>query len=141
VIYEPGELKAVAYRDGEKIGEALVRTAARPSAVRLTPEWTEARADGNDLWYVLVEAVDQQGTVCPLADNLVIFQVEGPATIAGIGNGDQRGLDSFTDNEHPLFYGKTMLILRSVADHPGRVTVRATSNGLQIADTEVTAQR
>ena len=82
VVYEPGELKAVAYKDGKEIGSAIVRTAGQPAALRLTPDRTQLAASGDDLCYVLVEAVDEQGTLCPLADNLVHFQIDGPAEIA-----------------------------------------------------------
>jgi beta-galactosidase len=37
VIYEPGELKAVAYKDGKKIGDAIMKTAGNPAQIRLTP--------------------------------------------------------------------------------------------------------
>ena len=38
VVYEPGELKAVAYKDGRQIGEATMRTAGKPATIRLTPD-------------------------------------------------------------------------------------------------------
>ena len=56
VAYEPGELKAVAYKDGKQIGEAVMRTAGEPAAIRLTPDRTTLSASGDDLCYVLVEA-------------------------------------------------------------------------------------
>ena len=37
VVYQPGELKAVAYKDGKQIGEAVMRTADAPAAIRLRP--------------------------------------------------------------------------------------------------------
>jgi hypothetical protein len=63
-------------------------------------------------------------TVSSLAYNLVTFQVEDPATIAGTRNGDHLGLDCFTDNEHPLFYSKAMLILRSMAIAPSAQSLK-----------------
>ncbi len=78
VPYEPGELKAVAYRNGEKIGEATVRTAGAPAKLRLTPDRTELTATGDDLCYVLVEALDKDGVPCPLADNQVTFYDRRP---------------------------------------------------------------
>jgi beta-galactosidase len=136
VTYEPGELKAVAYKDGRRIGEALVRTAGPPSAVRLTPDRTDLTATGEDLCYVLVEAVDQDGTPCPLAGNLVRFRVEGPAEIAGVGNGNELSLEPFQADHRKLFFGKAMLILRTAQGPGGEVppkSARASAATLQVA--------
>src|SRR6185436_16548446 len=86
VIYEPGELKAVAYRGDKEIGVTVVRTADKPAAIRLTPDRLKLTATGNDLCYVMVEALDQHGVVCPLADNLIHFRVDGPGEIAAVDN-------------------------------------------------------
>ena len=92
VTYEAGELKVVAYKDGQVIGEAIQRTAGKPVALRLTPDRVSLHADGEDLSYVLVEALDAQGTVCPWADNRVTFAVKGAAEMVGIGNGNPLSL-------------------------------------------------
>ena len=137
VTYEPGELKAVAYKDGRQIGEAVVRTAAQPAAIRLTPDRTELVASGEDLCYILVEALDKSGTLCPLADNLVRFQVEGPAEIAGVGNGNPLSLEPFHADYRKLFFGKAMLILRTKEGQSGAVRILAESDGLTAAQTTI----
>lgn len=130
VVYQPGELKAVAYKDGKRIGEAIMRTADTPAAIRLTPDRKELTASGEDLCYILVEALDAKGTLCPLADNLVRFKVDGPAEIAGVGNGNPLSIEPFQADYRKLFYGKAMLILRTKPDQTGRVQVTASSDGL-----------
>jgi beta-galactosidase len=140
VVYEPGELKAVAYKDGRKIGEAVMRTAEEPAALRLTPDRTQLAATGEDLCYVLVEAFDKKGTPCPLAENLVRFQVEGPAEIAGVGNGNPLSIEPFQADHRELFYGKAMLILRTQPGKTGKVKVTASAEGLKPGETTVTAQ-
>jgi hypothetical protein len=138
VVYEPGELKAVAYKDGRPIGEAIMHTAGRPATIRLTPDRKDLHATGEDLCYILVEALDDQGTLCPLADNLVRFQVDGPAEIAAVGNGNPLSLEPFQADYRKLFYGKAMLILRTKEGQAGAVRVTATSDGLLGA--EITVQ-
>lgn len=130
VTYQPGELKAVAYQDGEKIGQATMRTAGKPSQLRLTPEWKTIMADGDDLAYVLVEAVDEEGVACPRDNRMVRFAVTGPAVIAGIGNGNPQGMDAYGDDRHPLFFGKAMLILRAQQNRSGEVRICAEADGL-----------
>lgn len=133
VVYEPGELKAVAYKDGNVIGQAVMKTAEAPARLRLTPDRTQLEAGGEDLAYLLVEALDEHGTVCPLADNLVRFQIEGPAEIAGVGNGNPMSFEPFQADYRKLFYGKAMLIVRTVEGQRGTVRIRAVSDGLKDA--------
>jgi beta-galactosidase len=130
VVYEPGELKVVAYKGGKSIGERVCRTAGSPAAIRLTPDRKELAATGEDLCYILVEAYDSKGTLCPLADNLVRFKVDGPAEIAGVGNGNPMSLEPFQADYRKLFYGKAMLILRTKQGQGGAVHVVAESEGL-----------
>ncbi|MCJ7728503.1 MAG: DUF4982 domain-containing protein, partial [Sedimentisphaerales bacterium] len=140
VIYEPGELKAVAYKDGKEIGQAIMRAAGKPTAIRLMPDRTELSATGEDLCYILVEAVDEKGTLCPLADNLIRFKVDGPAEIAAVGNGNPMSFEPFQADSRKLFYGKAMLILRTTEGQGGRVTVTAGSDGLPATDITVQCQ-
>ena len=138
VDYEPGELTAVAYKDGKEIGTAIVRTAGQPAALRLTPDRTQLAASGDDLCYVLVEAVDAQGTLCPLADNLVHFHIDGPAEISAVGNGNPLSLEPFQAHERKLFFGKAMLIVRTTAGAGGQLRINARSDGL--ADAQASCQ-
>ncbi|MBN1507846.1 MAG: DUF4982 domain-containing protein [Sedimentisphaerales bacterium] len=137
VTYEPGELKAVAYKDGKQIGEAVMRTAGAPAAIRLTPDRTDLTATGKDLSYILVEAVDDKGTLCPLADNLIRFRIGGPAEIAGVGNGNPLSIEPFQADCRKLFYGKAMLILRTKEGQAGKVHVVGESGGLTSGETTI----
>ena len=137
VVYEPGELKAVAYKDGKKIGQTIMRTAGKPAKIRLTPDRRELAATGEDLCYILVEALDADGTLCPLADNPVRFEVEGPLQIAGVGNGNPLSLEPFQSDSLKLFYGKAMLILRTIDRKAGTVRITAESEGLAPAGVTV----
>jgi beta-galactosidase len=140
VAYEPGELRAVAYKDGAVLGEAVMKTAGDPTELVLTPDRSEIAADGSDLSYVLVEAVDGSGNLCPLADDPVIFTVDGPAEIAGIGNGNPLSMEPFKSPQHSLFHGKAMLILRSLDGEPGSVKVIARADGYESAPTHILTQ-
>jgi beta-galactosidase len=86
------------------------------------------------LSYVLVEAVDQDGILCPLAMDDVKFNLAGPATIAGVGNGDHHFPAEFNADHVTLFYGKAMLIVRAVEGKGGSIRVTAMSDGLRKAE-------
>jgi hypothetical protein len=140
VLYEPGEVKAVAYKDGAEIGSATVRTAGKPAAIRLTPDRTELAASGDDLSYVLVEALDENGVLCPLADDMITFEVAGPGEIAGVGNGNPLSYEPFQADHRKLFYGKAMLIVRTQAGEGGEIRITARGEGLDEATAECLSQ-
>lgn len=86
VAWEPGTLKAVAWKDGLKAGGAEVSTVGKPVALRL--RWIETgtpafRADGADVRIAEVEAVDREGRRHPLAHDMVHFDVSGEGTYIG----------------------------------------------------------
>jgi beta-galactosidase len=82
------------------------------------------------LSYILVEALDADGNLCPLAHNPVRFELQGPAVIAGVGNGNPLSTEPFQAASRKLFYGKAMLILRSLEGDAGEVRVTARADGL-----------
>ena len=129
VAYEPGELTAVAYKDGKKIGETTMRTAGKPVAVKLTKE--EPLLPGK-MTFVQVDVVDEKGTRDPLATNRVKFAVAGPGEIVAVGNGDPRGYDSFkrTDS-HPLYFGKAVVVVRRRPGSNEPITLTASVDGLK----------
>ena len=110
-----------------------MRTAGEPVALRLTPDRKSLAADGDDLSFLLVEAVDARGNLCPLAMNDVTFRIEGPATIAGVGNGDHHFPAEFDADHVSLFYGKAMLVVRTTEGGGGPIRVTAASPGLREA--------
>jgi beta-galactosidase len=137
VAYEPGELRAVIYKDGAVICEAVRKTAGDPVELVLTPDRKEITADGYDLSYVLVEAMDSEGNLCPLTNDLVTFKLDGPAKIAGIGSGNPLSMEPFQAPQHSLFYGKAMLILRSIKGKSGTVNITASAEGYDTAHVQI----
>jgi len=134
VVYQPGELKAIAYKSGKTIGESVVRTADKPYKIRLSPDRTTIKADGKDLSYILVEALDKNGNLCPLAGNTIEVKLSGAGELAGIDNGNPQSMTSFKSSTIDLFYGKAMLIVRS-KNTVGNVSVRVISKDLKEAAT------
>ena len=129
VTWKAGELKAVAYREGEKIGEEVLKTAGEPVGIRLMPDRTVIHADAMDLSYLLVEAIDKDGNICPLATNKIDITLSGPGRIAGVGNGNPQSFDPFQASWVNLFYGKAMIIIGTGAEK-GEIQVTASSVGL-----------
>jgi len=129
VPYTPGSIKVVGYKDGKAVAEKEIKTADKPSKIKLTADRTEIDADGNDLSFITVDINDANGVFTPKADNLITFKIDGPATLAAVGNGNQASLESFQKNERKAFSGKCLLIIKSTKEK-GTVTITASSEGL-----------
>ncbi len=119
VPYERGELKAVAYNKGKKIGEDIIISAGKPAKLQLQADRKEIKADGMDLCYITIEMIDNNGTLCPRAMDKLNFKIEGCGKFMGVANGDQMGLDVFTDLTHPLFFGKAVAVIKSIKGQTG----------------------
>jgi len=133
VPYSPGTLKAVAKNNGKTVCTDEVQTAGTPFKIMLTPDRTEISADGEDLSYVKVEIVDQEGRVCPNADNLVKFKIKGAGIIAGVDNGNPISHEYFKAGERKAFHGLCLVVIQSKREQ-GAIRLSAESEGLQAAD-------
>lgn len=113
VIYKPGEIKVIAYKQGLRLGEKIIKTAGKPYRLKLTADRTELQTGESDLSYILVEACDKNGNPNPLANHQVNIQLKGDGSIAGVGNGNPQSFEPFKASQVNLFYGKAMIIIRS----------------------------
>ncbi|MBQ8968675.1 MAG: DUF4982 domain-containing protein [Bacteroidaceae bacterium] len=133
VVYEPGELRVVAYNaDGSQMAEQTVRTAGRPHHLALSTDRKALSADGEDLAYVTISVVDKDGNLCPDATSLVEFSAKGAGHFRAAANGDATCLDQFHLPRHHAFAGQLTAIVQSgvVA---GTLTFTAKARGLQSA--------
>lgn len=130
VRYEPGSLRAIAYKNGQKWAEELVETTGKPAALQVTAEKTELKNDGTDLSFIRVAVVDSQGRVVPRSKNHLKFFVTGPAEIIATDNGDATSLLPFQLSERDAYNGLALVILRSQYMKQGKVVLTVESKGL-----------
>jgi beta-galactosidase len=129
VPYEPGVLKAVGKKGGQTIGDE-VRTAGEPARLIVRPDRKQIAADGEDLSFVEVRIADKDGNLCPNADHLIAFSIEGPGRIAGVDNGDPTNHEPFKATRHKAFHGLCLAVIKA-ARTPGEIRLSATAQGLQ----------
>ena len=72
-------MKAVGIASDRPVAESVLTTAGKRHKLRLTADRTVIHADGEDLSFVTVEAVDAEGRLEPQADQEVQFAISGPA--------------------------------------------------------------
>ena len=137
VPYAPGELKTVGLRDGREVETFVLKTAGEPATLRLTADRTKLRADGQDLAFVTVEALDQHGVWHPQASPVVTFAVDGPGSLAAVGTGDLTSMESYQANTRTLFQGRALAVVRT-GDSGGSIKLTATAPGLHSGEVMLT---
>lgn len=136
-VYEPGELKVVAYdASGNPAETKVVRTAGKPHHLVVTPNRTTLQANGDDLVYFTVQVADKDGNIVPTDTRAVRFKVDGAGTFEATANGDPTSLRSFQKPEMDLFSGAATAIARS-AKTPGTLRFTVTAPGVRPATSEI----
>ena len=133
VIYEPGELKVVAYKNGKKWAENILKTTDKPAKLEAIADRDKILADGKDLAFITVRVADKAGLTVPNANNMIKFEIEGPGEIVATDNGDPTNFTPFSSHEREAFNGLVLVIIRSKKNNSGLITVTATSSGLKEA--------
>lgn len=130
-IYQPGEVKVVAYDEqGNPAAEKTVRTAGKPHHIELVTDRTSLQADGKDLAYVTLRIVDKDGNLCPNDGRLVSFKVKGAGKYRASANGDPTCLDLFHKPEMHAFGGMLTVIVQS-GEKAGDIELQAIAKGVK----------
>ena len=141
VKYEPGELRVVVYDEmGKNCGEQTIRTASKPAKLILDA-WTQSSqmnqpvlsANGEDLAFVTVSLVDENGTLIPDAADQLTFEVEGSGTFRAVCNGDAKSLEPFTEPTMKLFNGQLVVVVQA-AKLSGNLTLKVSDAGQKLTE-------
>lgn len=129
VPYAPGTLKAEGIRGGRAVAEHVLTTAGKLANLRVTADRTVITADGQDLSFIQVEAVDAEGRWEPNADHEVQYSISGPGMIAAVGNGDGQDNASYQGDHRKLFQGRSLVVVRA-SQQAGAIKLTAKAPGL-----------
>jgi len=157
VPYTPGTLVAKAYRAGQpaaSCAETSVSTTGAPASLRVSIKDSVGAngivADGRDIALVMVEVLDSQGRVVPVASNMLTFAVSDPslAQIIGTGNGDPTSHTPDKSLVREAFNGVALAVVQSIKPPPAAaggaagaiwapVTISVTSPGLEMGSVSI----
>ena len=141
VVYQPGEIRVVAYdEDGKAAAEKTVRTAGKAAAIKLTPDRNVLKADGEDLCYLNVSLTDKDGNPVPADSRLVQVKVSGAGSFKAIANGDPTCLESFQKPQMHLFSGQLTVLVQS-GNEPGDITVEVSGKGVRKATVTIRTEK
>ncbi|MCD7962687.1 MAG: DUF4982 domain-containing protein [Rikenellaceae bacterium] len=131
VVYEPGEIKVVAYDDnGNAVAETSRKTEGKPYKIELTADRINLDAGSKDLSFVTVKVVDKDGNLCPMADNEIKFSISGAGELQAVCNGDATSQVSFASDKMPAFNGMLVAIVKTNGE-TGDIELTASSPKLK----------
>ncbi len=141
VIYEPGELKVVAFNDEDiTVAEKSIHTAGEPYQLKLNADRTLLEANGTDLSYITVSVVDKLGYECPTATNKLKFKVTGNGTFRAVCNGDATSLEMFHLPTMKMFSGKLVVTVQA-SKEAGDIKLLVEGAGLKNAEIFLESQK
>ncbi|MBP5184672.1 MAG: DUF4982 domain-containing protein, partial [Lachnospiraceae bacterium] len=127
IPYEKGEIKAVAYdEDGKTVATDVQKSFGDTAALALLPDKRELKANGEDLIFVEIKAVDSEGNFVANARNRVNVTVSGAGRLLGLDNGDSTDYEQYKGTARRLFSGKLLAIIGATTE-PGEITLTAES--------------
>jgi beta-galactosidase len=136
--YEPGVVEAVAFRNGAEVGRAAIRSAAAPVLLEATVDRAVITADPEDLAFVTLRLVDEDGVLHVARDCTVTVEVDGPAVLQALGSANPATEEGFTGPSCTTFDGRALAVVRPTG--PGRITLRATAPGCERQQVEIDAR-
>ena len=124
VVYEPGTVKVVAYKDGKPWAEAETKTAGKPASASLEVDYA-----GEDLTFVTARILDGAEVEVPQAHNHLSFSISGPGEILATDAGDPTSHAPFHSSETDAFNGLASAIVQRTG--PGEIILSVSSPGLK----------
>ncbi|TDO98391.1 glycoside hydrolase family 2 TIM barrel-domain containing protein [Flavobacterium sp. 245] len=139
IPYQAGTLKAVSRKNGKTVLETEIKTAGNPENLKLTADRSTIKADGNDLSFITVDILDENGTLAPNANNEINFSLKGNGKIVGVCSGDPVSHESYKGFKHTALNGKCLVIVQSDIQS-GRLELTAKAKALKSATIVVTSE-
>jgi beta-galactosidase len=137
VVYQPGELKVIAYKNGAQWAEDVVRTTLKASVLTMAADRPVVHSDGADLIYITVRIEDNNKLLVPKSNNQLNFSIEGPGKIVATDNGDAASHESFQAKSKKAYNGLCLVIVAAEKGATGSFTVKAESKGLKAASVKI----
>ena len=135
--YKKGVLTAIAYDEaGNEIARDTKHSFGDASSLRLSADRLEVPANGEELIFVTIDALDADGYPVDNATNRVHVTVEGEGLLAGLDNGDSTDYEPYKGDCRRLFSGKLLAIIAPSLT-AGTITITASSDGLTSASLTV----
>lgn len=141
LAYTKGVLLAIACdENGNEIARDIQRSFGDTAELRLTPDKTSLKADGEDLIFIDISAYDADGNFVANANNRAFVSVSGAGRLVGLDNGDSTDYEQYKGVSRRLFSGKLLAIV-AAKNESGEINVKVTSPSLPDSELTLTAEK
>ncbi len=123
IDYRPGVLRAEC--DGKSTS---LKTAAKPSKIRLAADRKSYSSDGNDVAFIDITLTDKGGNPCAMSSDKITVSVKGGELLA-LGTADLRDNTDIHSPSHNAYHGRAQAIVRIPAGNKP-VTISAKGDGI-----------
>ena len=131
--YAEGELIARAYdSNGHEVAFDRRASFGEAAELSITPEKRSLLANGRDLIFLRIAALDENGEPVANARNRVKVEVSGAGRLVGLDSGDSTDYDSYKGNSKRLFSGMLTAIIGATFES-GDINISVSSKGLPTA--------
>ncbi|ARV16190.1 glycoside hydrolase family 2 TIM barrel-domain containing protein [Polaribacter sp. SA4-12] len=118
---------------GKKEGKAFVseiNTARKSTAIILTSEEKNIKANNYDVSHIIAQLVDEKGNPVKTDEKEITFKIKGDVELLGVDNGWKNSIQKFKTNINTTYKGRTLLIIQA-NDKAGKVEVIANVKGIK----------
>lgn len=131
VIYEPGTIKVIAYKDNKFWAENEIKTAGRASRISVTSDRMNIANDGYEYAFITLKMVDKEGNFMPISQNLLSIRITGCGELVATDNGDPTSFTPFQSSERTAFNGMALAIVRAKRGSKGKIKIQVVGEGLE----------
>lgn len=123
VPFQPGTLTAIGYdKEGKEIATQTLKTQT-PTRIQLIAESKSITNDVNDLAYVRINIVDNEGNIVPEAATKLHLSVSGAGKLLASGNGAPDDMESFRRPDCKTWHGSCLAVLQASSEGTMALTV------------------
>lgn len=119
---------AIAYKDGVEVCRDTLMAHGPASRIKLVPDATIIKADGQDLSHITLTLFDSKGIEAQDDNRMVTVTVEGEGRFRCLDSGDLRREVSFAGNKLKTYFGKALIVVQSTRES-GTIKVKVEVEG------------
>lgn len=132
ILYEPGELLAIAYDEHHQaIAKDCRHSFGNVAELRITMDERARSGNAEELVFMEISAYDSDGYPVENANNRVQIEVAGAGRLIGLDNGDSTDFDQVKGTSKRLFGGKLLAVIEPRTDTNELIYIKAAACGVQ----------
>jgi hypothetical protein len=130
VKYIPGKIEAVNLdATGKEIGRTALQSATGNTILKLEAEKKQLRPNGQDLCFIELSLVGENGILKMNADTEISVQISGAGTLQGFGSAVPNTENSFISGIYTTYRGRALIAVRAGYEE-GEIHVSVSTDGI-----------